>query len=252
MSYILEALKKAQAERQLGATPTIHAPTLDGGAGVSRGSTMKKPLVIALGVMAAAIVALLALLVRQQAATAPSAPQSAPSQPGSGGQLAPAAAQPQSPSVAAAPLPQPIAATPSPAQQMPAVPSSVPSTPRAPAPQRSAAPVPPAPRTAVAPATQAPEIPAERTAVAAQQAPAPAQPEVTQTVRDLPEPIQRAIPQITFGGYMYSKNPADRMVLIDKILRKEGDEVAPGLVLEKLLPKAAIFTFRGYRYRVFL
>jgi general secretion pathway protein B len=250
MSYILEALKKAQAERQLGATPTIHAPTLDGGAGVSRGSTMKKPLVIALGVMAAAIVALLALLVRQQAATAPSAPQSAPSQPGSGGQLAPAAAQPQSPSVAAAP---------SSAQQMPAVPSAVPSTPRAPAPeanvaapQRTAAPVPPVPRTAVAPATQAPEIPAEHTAVAAQQAPAPAQPEVTQTLRDLPEPIQRAIPQITFGGYMYSKNPADRMVLIDKILRKEGDEVAPGLVLEKLLPKAAIFTFRGYRYRVSL
>ncbi|MNL87865.1 hypothetical protein D3C87_2172510 [compost metagenome] len=51
---------------------------------------------------------------------------------------------------------------------------------------------------------------------------------------------------------MYSKNPADRMVLIDKILRKEGDEVAPGLVLEKLLPKAAVFSFRGYRYRVSL
>jgi general secretion pathway protein B len=217
---------------------------------------MKKPLMIALGVMAAAIVALLVLLFRQQAATAPSAPQSAPSQPGSVGQLAPADAQPQSPSVAAAPLPQPIAATPSRAQHTPAVPS----TPRAPAPeanaaapQRAAAPVLEAPRTAVtAPVTQAPEIPAERTAVAAQQAPAPAQPEVTQTLRDLPEPIQRAIPQITFGGYMYSKNPADRMVLIDKILRKEGDEVAPGLVLEKLLPKAAIFTFRGYRYRVSL
>jgi general secretion pathway protein A len=28
MSYILEALKKAQAERQLGTSPTLHAPTL--------------------------------------------------------------------------------------------------------------------------------------------------------------------------------------------------------------------------------
>ena len=28
MSYILEALKKAQAERQIGSAPTIHAPTL--------------------------------------------------------------------------------------------------------------------------------------------------------------------------------------------------------------------------------
>lgn len=90
--------------------------------------------------------------------------------------------------------------------------------------------------------------------------PAPAKPapaavaEVTeepvQLLRDLPEPIQRSIPPITMGGYMYSKNPADRLVLIDKILRREGEEVAPGLVLEKLLPKAAIFTFKGYRYRV--
>ncbi|MRV76403.1 hypothetical protein GJ700_32300, partial [Duganella sp. FT92W] len=29
MSYILEALKKAQAERQLGAAPDVHAPTID-------------------------------------------------------------------------------------------------------------------------------------------------------------------------------------------------------------------------------
>lgn len=49
---------------------------------------------------------------------------------------------------------------------------------------------------------------------------------------------------------MYSKNPADRLVLIDKALRREGDEVAPGLILERLQPKGAVFTFRGYRYRV--
>ncbi|UGQ49182.1 general secretion pathway protein GspB [Massilia endophytica] len=54
------------------------------------------------------------------------------------------------------------------------------------------------------------------------------------------------------GGYLYSKNPADRLLLIDKALRREGEEVAPGLVLEKLLPKAAVFSFRGYRYRVSL
>ena len=34
------------------------------------------------------------------------------------------------------------------------------------------------------------------------------------------------------------------------MLRREGEEVAPGLVLERLLPKAAIMNFRGYRYRV--
>ena len=66
----------------------------------------------------------------------------------------------------------------------------------------------------------------------------------------MPEPIQREIPAISLGGYIYSKNPADRLLLIDKVLRHEGEELAPGLVLEKLLPKAAVFNYRGYRYRV--
>ncbi|MYN30716.1 general secretion pathway protein GspB, partial [Duganella levis] len=69
-------------------------------------------------------------------------------------------------------------------------------------------------------------------------------------LRDLPEPIQRAIPPVAVGGYIYSKNAADRLLLVDKVLRHEGEEVAPGLLLEKLQPKEAVFNFRGYRYRV--
>jgi len=286
MSYILEALKKAQAERQLGATPTIHAPTLDGGVGTSRGSAMKMPLVIAVGVMAAAIVALLVVVFRQQASApqpvpqaplarhdAAATPQPPAAAPPSATQPAPLAAAPQA-SGAAAPQQNAIApVAPAPRAAMPETqraiaaqaPGIAPSEAGAalPAPQAARPAVPAAPNAAAATAPRAEPLEAQRSAAAApagpapatasaQQTPAPAQPEVTQTLRDLPEPIQRAIPQITFGGYMYSKNPADRMVLIDKILRKEGEEVAPGLVLEKLLPKAAVFSFRGYRYRVSL
>ncbi len=92
-----------------------------------------------------------------------------------------------------------------------------------------------------------PEAGGKPSAVAAQ--PAEAE-ERAQLLRELPEPIQRAIPPITMSGYMYSKNPADRMILIDKVLRHAGEEVAPGLVLEKLQAKGAVFSFRGYRYRV--
>jgi len=69
-------------------------------------------------------------------------------------------------------------------------------------------------------------------------------------LQQLPEGTQREIPRVSFGGYMYSANPADRLLLVDKALRHEGEEVAPGLVLEKLLPKAAVMNFRGTRYRV--
>jgi general secretion pathway protein B len=70
------------------------------------------------------------------------------------------------------------------------------------------------------------------------------------TLSALPDAVRGSVPKIAFGGYMYSANPADRLILVDNILRHEGEEVAPGLVLEKLLPKGAVMIFRGYRYRV--
>jgi len=229
MSYILEALKKAQAERQLGATPTIHAPTLDAAAPRSADGARWKPLALAAGT--AVIAGAAVLLWRQQPAPAvlTSAAQVA--------STAPVAVSPASVAQPAAPAAS--AAMPSP--------SAVPSAPPAAAPAQAA----------VAPVPKAAPVPAPPSAPTPVQAPAPqpraaaeAPEEPVQLLRDLPEPIQRSIPQITMGGYMYSRNPADRLVLIDKILRHEGEEVAPGLVLEKLLPKAAIFTFKGYRYRV--
>ncbi|UUZ50111.1 general secretion pathway protein GspB [Massilia sp. B-10] len=52
------------------------------------------------------------------------------------------------------------------------------------------------------------------------------------SMRELPQSVQQGLPQVAFGGYMYSNNPADRLLLIDKVLRHEGEEVAPGLILE--------------------
>jgi general secretion pathway protein B len=101
----------------------------------------------------------------------------------------------------------------------------------------------PAAATPPAPAAAAPRA-------AAAQAAAPAAEDSLPYLHQLPDTIQRDIPRVTFGGYMYSANPADRLLLVDKTLRHEGEEVGPGLVLEKLMPKAAVMNFRGIRYRV--
>lgn len=226
MSYILEALKKAQAERQLGALPTIHAPTLQNAAAAP--ARPRWPWLLALGLMAAIVAGLLLLLLRQPAPVDGAAPVvKAPAGP------ALPAAMPASLAVAAAPAIT-AASPPAPA------PSVAPSAPLAP-PLAQPQPQPqPTPREAARPVAAPPRARAEP----------PAQEEVIQTLQELPEPIQRAIPTLALGGYIYSKNPADRLLLVDKVLRHEGDELAPGLVLEKLLPKAAVFSFKGYRYRV--
>jgi general secretion pathway protein B len=215
MSYILEALKKAQAERQLGHSPTIHAPTLQAGAQAASASRWKKPVVLVVAAMAVVIAVLVAMILRPAAPVAVPAVATAPATP-----VASAALPTPTPDQA---LPEPVAALPAPVATV------------APAVSRSDA----APAAVPAAAAAAPVV---ATVAKAE--------EPVLNLRELPEPIQRAIPQVAVGGYIYSKNPADRLLLVDKILRREGEEVAPGLLLEKLHPKEAVFSYKGYRYRV--
>src|SRR5437764_14898399 len=84
MSYILEALKKAQAERQLGNAPTIHAPepvqvnAAAGGAAINR-----KPLLLGLG--AGALVVLLGAALMWHRGPAPDDQKLAQASPSSAG-----------------------------------------------------------------------------------------------------------------------------------------------------------------------
>ena len=230
MSYILEALKKSQAERQLGELPSIHAPQVQLHPAPAAGGARRLPLWLGLG---AACIGAIGLWLWQpwqpRQAAVPVA--------------APLAATVPAPVAAVAPAPTPVLAAPV------AVPAPAPVVAAAPAPV-VARPV-PAPVSVPAPAPVQPAPVAKAAPVPAAPVPAAAAvEEVIPGLRDLPEPIQRQIPAIALGGYIYSKDPADRLLLIDKVLRHEGEEVAPGLVLDKLQPKAAIFSFRGYRYRV--
>ncbi len=206
MSYILEALKKAQAERQLGSAPTIHALPIH--AAPAAGSAARRaPLIIGAAVLALAGVGALFFW-----------PDPAP---------------PVVVTAAPPPAPPPIVVA-------AAVPPPVP----APAPAPAPAPViKPKPR----PATPAPAPAPMPTPTPT---PAPAPEENLPLLRGLPEAIQREVPEIAIGGYIYSRNPADSLLLIDKVLRREGDEIKPGLTLEKLQSKGAIMNYKGYRYRV--
>ncbi|MGI4719965.1 MAG: general secretion pathway protein GspB [Janthinobacterium lividum] len=255
MSYILDALKKAQAERQLGHAPTIHAPPPTYAPPAGRASRM--PLFIGLG--AGAVVAALGVvfLMRQPApapavqiaAAPPAAPAVAPrAAPGPAPATAPALPAPPSAAPAAAPAvpePAPAAPAPEPVKTREAAPPKP--APAAAAPRKAEPAVAEAPPVAAAPDPARPAVAAAAPPVAA---PAPAADDNVGPLAALPEAVQRDIPKVAFGGYIYSPNPAERLLLVDKMLRREGEEVAPGLVLERLLPKAAIMNYRGYRYRV--
>ncbi|MCG2585652.1 general secretion pathway protein GspB [Massilia sp. TS11] len=195
MSYILDALKKAQAERELGHTPGLHSAPAAVVPAAAAGARTR--LWLALGGAAVLIAGAAWWLWR---------PAAAPAAPALAGAPAPSTA----PTLAAQPAPLP------------------------------AAPVAPVASIPVARAAQPVAPPAVARA---------ADDESLPLLRQLPDAVQRTVPTVSFGGYIYSPDPAERLLLIDKTLRHEGEEVAPGLVLEKLLPKAAIMNYRGTRYR---
>ncbi|UOD27704.1 general secretion pathway protein GspB [Massilia violaceinigra] len=236
MSYILEALKKAQAERQLGNAPTIHATPIHA-AEPERTGAGGKPVVIALALLALGATGA-AVYAWKQTATPP-----APVVQAAASATAPATA-PAVPAPLPPPAPVPLPA----AQPAPVVEVAPPPKPE----PFKVAEVKPQPVKKEEPVKkEAPlkkDEPARTDTVKADK-PVPSAEENLRTLRELPDALQHEIPPIAVGGYIYSRNPADRLLLIDKVLRREGDEVAPGLVLEKLLPKSAVMSYKGQRYR---
>lgn len=68
--------------------------------------------------------------------------------------------------------------------------------------------------------------------------------------RELPYEVQQIVEGVKYSVHLYSPNPERRLVKINGIVRREGSEVTPGLVLEQVTPDGAIFTYREYRFRV--
>ena len=244
MSYILDALRKADAERGRGKVPDLHAQP------VLRASASSTPAARALpwaGIAAgAAVVAMSALAWALLARDAP-LQTIAPTTP-----AAPIAPTPPAPGFAAVPSARTAPAPSStPLSQAPPAPiATAPGAPVAPTlPAAANRPVPearPAARQPVAvPASAAaPTPPVKR-----EPASAPAEPRVY-APGDLPDEIRRELPALAIGGAMYSDNPANRMLIINGQVFHERDKLAPNLTLVQIKLKAAVLEYRGYRYGI--
>jgi general secretion pathway protein B len=216
MSYILDALRKADAERERDPARGIHAQPAalqPGGAGSLGPRRLWLAGLVVMTVAGAGFV-----LFRPTAPAAPATPVAAPVPP------------PPAPVVAAAPPPVniPAAEVQPPAPPMPAPVAAPAATPR------------PAP----APVAAAP-APAAPTALPSS---APAATDRIVPFAELPPEVQRELPKLAIHGGVHSENAAQRMLIVGGQVMHEGAELAPGVVLEQIRPKAAVLRFRGWRY----
>jgi len=231
MSYILDALRRADSERERGAVPSLHSRQASealADADDDEGGERKRfsPLV---WTVIGLLVLLIAVLAWQLMGTR--SPEPSP--------------LPTTVAVVPAPTPGPVAgvepvAPPPPTQ-----------------PVQPAQPAQPAPMAAANPPSPAPPLPAQRKPArpaAKPSAPAPvvaaAPDKPVSTYNDLPENIRRELPQLVIGGAMYSQTPANRMLILNGQVFHEGDKVAGELVLEQIKLKSAVLAYKGYRYGI--
>jgi general secretion pathway protein B len=66
----------------------------------------------------------------------------------------------------------------------------------------------------------------------------------------LPPDVRAALPQFAIGGSVYSKDPTARSLIVNGQLYRERDRLTQDLSLEEIKLKAAVFSFRGYRFEV--
>lgn len=211
MSYILEALKKSDQQRQRGVAPTLPtAPAMT--------TDPKQPLLFYYGLLAAFLLAAgiaIGWLRPWQSELAAPATELAAAKP----QL-PTSHQTAPPASARKTVPE--SATPNSAAEQPA--------PREPAPAKLMK-----PRTAPA---SVPEKHVDAT-----------QEQKAASLAELPLAIQQEIPAMTIPLHAYSSNPVDRLVSINGRMLREGESLAPGLRLEQITPDGLLLSYKGYRFR---
>ena len=239
MSYILDALKRADTERERGAVPGLHTrhalPPLPP---PGRGG---KPFIVGAGAAALVLGALGAGLWFWRTPAAPV--RLAAVEPA-------VAASPAGPLAQAVPPPAPVPA-PAP-KSVPASPSSA--APPAVAAPRAAAtatprPLPGARASSAASAALTVPNPSSPSKVAPAQA-APAVQTAAPLLGELPEALRRQIPPLAISGSVYSENRAQRMLVVNNLVLFEGGAAAPEVNLEEIRAKSSVFSFRGTRFRV--
>jgi len=80
--------------------------------------------------------------------------------------------------------------------------------------------------------------------------PAKSSPSQVMTLAQLPQHIQGEMPPLAISGSIYASESKDRMLLVGKQMVREGQEIAPGLVLQHVLPKSAVLQYKGYVFKV--
>lgn len=219
MSYILDALKRADAERERGSVPGLHSqplanPVLATAPGVNTRLWLALAGMVVVGSLAVGTwVWRIPASEVKLAAALPSAPAATP-----------VATLPVVAVASVPALPVPVTSAVAKAALAPPLPAPV--APTLARPKKMA-------DSGVKPAASATEAPVS-----------------IPLLSELPEEVRRQLPALVITGAVYSEIPANRLLLLNNLVLSQGSQAAPEVSLEEIRPKSSVFNFKGTRFRM--
>jgi general secretion pathway protein B len=72
------------------------------------------------------------------------------------------------------------------------------------------------------------------------------------TINELPEAVRQGLPSLTISTHIYASEKSERLAAINGHIGREGQEVMTGIMLESITPDGAILRYQGYKFRVSL
>lgn len=244
MSFILDALRKSDLQRQRGAAPTLLAVQ-------ESALARKRPAFLPYGLLAAVLLGAGMVIgwLRpwQPEEAAPVRPETVVAKP-----LESTVRQPAPGPSESAPQPEPKLRNATQPAQAAATPSEMgpqpkpkrKQKPKLPARAKSETDGPPGEADAAAPRATAAPAPEQPVDIAADEADA----QTAISMAELPPSVRQELPAMTISVHAYSGNPGARLVGMNSRILREGDYVVPGLVLEEITPDGMIFGYKGYRF----
>jgi general secretion pathway protein B len=78
----------------------------------------------------------------------------------------------------------------------------------------------------------------------------PPEPDRIYNKDELPLSIQQKLPAVNVSIFMYSDDPASRMVRINGQTYREGQKISEDLTLERIMPNGIVFHYKNFRFQV--
>jgi general secretion pathway protein B len=93
----------------------------------------------------------------------------------------------------------------------------------------------------------APQVKTEQTGTADAANPDPSK---VYNITDLPDPVRTGLPAMSVSTHIYSSEPSERLVSVNGSIGREGKEIFKGITVDAITPEGVILKSQGYKFRV--